>query len=87
MNKIMFEHDESEKKSLEIGDLFVWENKRVVICKLMNGKIGLIDIDNLEICRVQFRDLEHITNYAKNVEVEDGIFSICASHEWTIYFS
>lgn len=85
MNKIMFDYDSEEKDSLEVGDLFIWEGKRVIVCKLANGKIGLLDTEELEICKVQFRDLDHITNYVKNIETDDEIFSICANHEWTIY--
>lgn len=85
MNRIMFEYDSEEKESLELGDLFIWEDKKVIVCKLMNGKIGLIDIDNLEVCNVQFKDLNHITSYARNLKTEDGIFSICVKGEWTIY--
>lgn len=85
MNKIMFNYDSEEKESLDVGDIFIWEGKKVIVCKLANGKIGLLDSNELEVCKVQFRDLDHITNYAKNVATEDGIFSICANHEWTIY--
>lgn len=85
MNKIMFECDSEEKENLELGDIFIFEGKRVIVCKLSNGRIGLLDTEELEICKVQFRNLDHITNYVKNIGTEDGIFSICANHEWIIY--